>query len=239
MEFDFLNNKNVQLLFSIFEKKKKKLFIVGGAVRNTIANFPINDIDFCTSAKPDSIIKILKDNNIEYTDIGKKFGTITAHIDDEHFEITTLREDIYKRSRFPIVKFIKNRKEDSFRRDFTMNAIYIDKNAEIYDRFNGINDIKNKIVKFIGNPEKSITKDPLRILRYFRFCAEYFHENFDKNSMKACIENFNKSFVLSKKKFNIEYQKIINAKGAKIILDKWEKFGILEKVNKFLKEEEE
>ena len=62
-------------------------------------------------------------------------------------------------------------------------------------------------------------------------------ENFDKNSMKACIENFNKSFVLSKKKFNIEYQKIINAKGAKIILDKWEKFGILEKVNNFLKEE--
>lgn len=237
MNFDFLDNKNVQLLFSIFEKNKNNLFIVGGAVRNTFANFPITDIDFCTSVKPDNIIKILKMNNIEYSDIGKKFGTITAHINNEYFEITTLREDIYKKTRFPIVKFIKNIKQDAFRRDFTMNAIYIDKDKNIYDRFNGIDDIKNKIVKFIGNPEKSITKDPLRILRYFRFCAEYFYENFDKLSLNACLENFDKSFVLSKKKFNLEYQKIIEAKGAKIILDKWEKFGILEKVNNFLKEE--
>ncbi len=237
MNFDFLDNKNVQLLFSIFEKNKNNLFIVGGAVRNTFANFPITDIDFCTSVKPDNIIKILKMNNIEYSDIGKKFGTITAHINNEYYEITTLREDIYKKTRFPIVKFIKNIKQDAFRRDFTMNAIYIDKDKNIYDRFNGIDDIKNKIVKFIGNPEKSITKDPLRILRYFRFCAEYFHENFDKLSLNTCLENFDKSFVLSKKKFNLEYQKIIEAKGAKIILDKWEKFGILEKVNNFLKEE--
>lgn len=237
MNFDFLNDKNVQLLFSIFQKKKKDLFIVGGAVRNTFANLPITDIDFCTSAKPDTIIKILKDNNIDYMDTGKKFGTITALINNISFEITTLREDIYKKTRFPIVKFIKNLKQDAFRRDFTMNAIYIDKNANIYDRFNGIGDIKNKIVRFIGNPENSITKDPLRILRYFRFCAEYFYENFDKKSLKTCLENFNKTFVLSKKKFNLEYQKILNAKGAKIILDKWEKFGILESINNFLKEE--
>ena len=79
MNFDFLDNKNVQLLFSIFEKNKNNLFIVGGAVRNTFANFPITDIDFCTSVKPDNIIKILKMNNIEYSDIGKKFGTALSN----------------------------------------------------------------------------------------------------------------------------------------------------------------
>lgn len=237
MNFDFLKEPEVQLLFSLFNENAKDLFVVGGAVRNEIAGFPITDIDLSTPAKPDEITDILSSAQIEFSDKGKKFGTICANINGKTFEITSFRKDMYGKSRFPKVEFIKNRRIDAWRRDFTMNAIYVNQNMEIFDQFNGINDIKNGVVRFIGNASKSIANDPLRILRYFRFCSQYFYENFDEDTFNLCIAEFSKTFVLSRKKFATELEKIQCGKGKNIILDKWEKSGILKAIQNFMKEE--
>ena len=237
MNLKKLQTKEILNLFSLFEKNNEQLFIVGGAVRNIVIGKEIKDIDFCTTATPQKMIEIFTNTKIIFDDKAQKFGTIKIKdSNDTYFEITTLREDIYKSSRFPSVKFIKDIKTDGKRRDFTMNALYMDKEGKIYDFFNGIEDIKSGTIKFIGNVNKSIKNDPLRILRYFRFCGEYFYKNFDEKTLDICLKNFDLTFTLTKKKFLEEYEKILNSEGEKIILDKWEKVGILERVNKFLKD---
>ena len=115
-----------------------------------------------------------------------------------------------------------------------MNALYLNKDGEIYDFVGGIDDINNKVVKFIGDIEISIANDPLRILRYFRFCTEYFYENIDNETFDICMKYFSKTFTLSKRKFKTEFDKILISKGKNIILDKWKKFDILDSVNNFM-----
>lgn len=234
MSFDFLKNFDISYLFQLFEENNENLFIVGGAVRNSLIGDRLTDIDFCTTSVPYKTIQILKSKNIIYETIGKKFGTITAILNNKKFEITTLREDLYTNSRFPKVRFVKDIKIDSLRRDFTMNALYLNKDGEIYDFVGGIDDINNKVVKFIGDIEISIANDPLRILRYFRFCSEYFYENIDNGTFDICMKNFSKTFTLSKRKFKTEFDKILISKGKNIILDKWKKFDILDSINNFM-----
>lgn len=163
----------VLFILNSLENCGYKSRIVGGAVRNFLLNAEISDIDIATTALPDETQNVFAHLNIPAIPTGKTYGTITVVYNKKSYEITTLRKDVKTFGRQAEVSFSKSFEEDSNRRDFTINAIYMDKNGNLFDYHNGISDLKNKEIKFIGNPEKRIREDYLRVFRYFRFVAYY------------------------------------------------------------------
>lgn len=225
--FNFKNlfNREVKTLFNVLNVDNE-LMLVGGCVRNFILGKKINDFDFATTLKPEQIIEILKNNNIQYLTIGIKFGTITAVINNNKYEITTLRNDINTDGRHTDVNFTNSYFDDAKRRDFTFNALYIDGKGNLYDYFNGIEDLKKGIVKFIGEPEQRIQEDYLRILRFFRFYSDYAY-TFDYKSFLGCIKYKDKINQLSKERIKYEFLKILNGKYPIKILKIFEYNNIL------------
>ena len=137
-------------------------------------NEKVDDIDLATNLNPLEVTEILKNNNINFYESGIEHGTITAIVDDHKFEITSLREDIFTDGRHAKVKFSKDWKKDASRRDFTINSIYSDLDGNLFDPFNGKKDIEIGQVSFIGDAEKRVKEDYLRILRYLR-SVSYTH----------------------------------------------------------------
>ena len=160
--FKYLNKTFKENGFSIFE--------VGGSVRDELLGLEVFDFDFATDATPEEMMKFLPNAN----DTFAKYGCIKYKGEYGRAEITTFRvEEKYDDFRHPTkIRFVKSLNEDFLRRDFTINAIYKDFDGNIYDPSNGISDLKNKLIRFIGEPEKRIKEDPLRILRAKRFAAK-------------------------------------------------------------------
>ena len=150
-------------LADVFSKHGFSLYLVGGSARDYLLHKDFTDFDLATDATPNDMRRFLKDADYTYD----RFGNVHY----KHIDITTLRvEDEYFDYRHPSkVKFTKDIKEDYKRRDFTINALYIDKNLKVYDFCNGSKDLKDKVIRFIGDPNKRVKEDPLRILRAIRF----------------------------------------------------------------------
>lgn len=172
----FLYNKDMnklqafKSLANIFEKHGYQLFLVGGTVRDFLLKRELNDIDCATDATPKEIKDFLSG---DFT--FAKFGSIKVMFEDVKFEITTFREENnYTDSRHPAeIKFVRDIEIDFKRRDFSINAMYLDKNEKVYDFTNGQKDLKNKILTMIGDSDKRIKEDPLRIIRAVRFALDY------------------------------------------------------------------
>jgi poly(A) polymerase len=195
----------VKILFQIFNSE---ILLVGGCVRDLLLKKKIADFDFATKLRPNEIIKILEENNLKAIPTGIKFGTITAVVNHKNFEITTLRKDNETDGRHCEPEFIDDYELDAARRDFTVNAIYLDEVGNIYDYFDGISDLNNQEIKFIDDANKRIEEDYLRILRFFRFSCKYA-KNLDKEGLIACVlqkENLKK---LSRERIRSEFLKII------------------------------
>ncbi len=179
--------------------------MIGGASRDYLLNKNIDDYDFVTDATPLEIEEFLKvDNTFE------KFGTVKFEYNNKKIDIVTLREEgEYNDSRHPsFIKFVKDINIDYKRRDFTINAIYIDENYKILDPTGfGVNDLKNRILRIIGNPENKIKEDPLRILRAKRFCIEYGLV-MEENTKKAINGNKGLLDLINKDKINEENKKL-------------------------------
>ena len=148
---------------------KSEIRYVGGCIRKIINKETVDDIDLSTNLEPKYICEALKKKDISYYETGIKHGTITAVIDQYKFEITTLRKDISTDGRHAKVEYSKDWKEDASRRDFTINAIYADREGNLFDPYDGKKDLENGFVNFIGDANKRIKEDYLRILRYLRF----------------------------------------------------------------------
>ena len=184
-----------------------------GFVRTTLflSNEEIDDIDIATILTPDEIIKKFERNdNFEIKNTGISHGTLTIVSKGHSFEITTLREDVSTDGRHAKVSFTKDWKKDSMRRDFTVNAIYMDEKGKIFDPQNGIQDLKNKNIKFIGDPEQRIKEDYLRIFRYLRFSLQYKSLEIENETAKAINTNLNGIKNLSKERIFLEINKIIS-----------------------------
>ena len=139
--------------------------------------------------KPQNVIEILKNNNINFFETGINHGTITAVIDKKSFEITSLRKDVKTDGRHAQVEYTNNWLDDASRRDFTINAIYSDIDGNLFDPFNGKQDLNNGLIKFIGDPAKRIKEDYLRILRYIRFFIDYSKHDHDEETIKLIKQN--------------------------------------------------
>ncbi len=166
-------------------KNGYKAYIVGGCVRDILLGKMPNDFDVTTSAKPEEIIKLFE----KTIPTGIKHGTVTVLIENEPIEVTTFRtEGIYTDNRRPdTVEFVTDLREDLSRRDFTVNAMAYNENEGVIDYFGGKEDLKAKILKAVGNPEKRFTEDALRILRLFRFASTLNFE-IHENTFNAAIK---------------------------------------------------
>ena len=185
---------------------------VGGCVRKAIKGEKIDDIDLATNLEPKEVCEALKKNQINYYETGLEHGTITALIDDHKFEITSLREDISTDGRHAQVKFSKDWKKDASRRDFTINAIYSDIEGNIFDPYNGKDDLEKGVINFIGNPEIRVQEDYLRILRYVRFFITYSKQSHNDEIVKSLRKNFIGISKLSKERLIDELEKILDKK---------------------------
>ena len=182
---------------------------VGGCIRKIINKEITDDIDLATNLKPDEVCKALRKNNINYYESGIEHGTITALIEDKKFEITSLRKDVATDGRHAKVEFSLDWKEDASRRDFTINAIYADKDGNIFDPFNGKKDIEEGVINFIGECEERIKEDYLRILRYVRFYLNYSKKPHDLKIIKIIRKNLGGVASLSSERLLDEFKKLV------------------------------
>jgi len=217
-------DKKVEKIFSAIFKfsKKSEARYVGGCIRKILNYEEIDDIDIATNLNPNEVIDAFKKNNINYFESGISHGTITANIEKKNFEITSLRKDISTDGRHAKVEFSNDWYEDAKRRDFTFNSIYADLEGNLYDPFDGKNDLKNGIVKFIGDPEKRIKEDYLRILRYVRFFIEYSKSKHSETVKKIIKQNISGISKISSDRLLQELKKILSSEFfLKIYYDKF------------------
>ena len=221
---ELVSKKEVQELFKLINSysNESEVRFVGGCVRKLINNEVVDDIDLSTNLRPEKVIEILKNYNINFYETGINHGTVTAVINDKSFEITSLRKDIKTDGRHAQVEYTKDWLDDASRRDFTINAIYSDIEGNLFDPFNGKNDLKNGLIKFIGDPAIRIKEDYLRILRYIRFSLVYSKNQHDKNTLKIIKQNLSGLKIVSKNRQLQELKKIISIEDFnKINLDKY------------------
>jgi tRNA nucleotidyltransferase/poly(A) polymerase len=147
--------------------------LCGGSIRNQLWSLPVQDYDLATEASPEQTKGVLQASGIRFHLAGEKHGTISALIGGAVYELTTLRQDLKPDGRHSEVSYTQNWAADASRRDFTVNGLYQDLAGNIYDFVGGLADIKDRRLKFIGDPTTRIREDYLRILRFFRFWAQY------------------------------------------------------------------
>lgn len=180
---------------SLLSKKFPKTYFVGGAVRNILLGKKIVDVDIATSARPEQVSALLQFDGISCSNQYQKLGVIIAKKGSQTLEITTFRKEVYLKTRFPKVAFSTSTKVDSSRRDFTVNALYYSPQTnELLDFHNGLNDIQNKHLKFIGNTQQRIEEDPLRIIRAFKF-SKLYNLKIDTKTLETLNANM---FLLKK-----------------------------------------
>ena len=219
--FPFYKDKKIKFVFKTlqegFTKDTVVARFVGGCVRKHLTNDIIDDIDIATILSTEEIKEKFKNTDFKIIDTGIKHGTVTLVLDKLKLEITTLRKDVQTDGRHAEVEYINNWKLDSERRDFTINAIYLDINGNIFDPQMGTIDLKNNNVKFIGDPSARIQEDYLRIIRLLRFAIQYDSSN-DKKTIEALKFNLNGIKKISKERIFNELIKILSLENFENIL---------------------
>lgn len=172
MNLDFIT-PDLHQLRSQFNQRGFDLRLVGGVVRDTLAGLPPKDVDLCTDADPQQQIEIYRDNGHRWIETGLQHGTVTVVLSGEPHEITSLRVDTDTDGRHAQVEFTKDWEQDLGRRDLTINAMALTFDGQLIDPFGGADDLRNKVVRFVGDADQRIREDYLRILRWFRFHARF------------------------------------------------------------------
>jgi poly(A) polymerase len=188
--------------------------VVGGAVRNALLKLPTGDIDIATTAVPAEVMRRAKAAGIKSVPTGIEHGTVTLVVDSHPFEVTTLREDTETFGRKAKVAFGRDWVRDAERRDFTINGLSVDAGGVIHDHVGGYDDLAARRVRFIGDPNRRIAEDYLRILRFFRIHAAYGKGEPDRAGYLACIDARAGVATLSAERVRMEMLKLMVAEGA-------------------------
>lgn len=210
---DKLMTPQTKKLMNAFDMAGFEVRFVGGCVRDAILGVVPKDVDFCTDATPDEMRDIAKINDFGFIATGIQHGTVTLVVAGEPFEVTTLRIDVETDGRHAEVEFTRDFEKDAERRDLTINAMSMDFQGNVYDYFGGREDLKNKVVRFVGIAELRIQEDYLRILRYFRFAARFDaamdQDTLDLFSDPAVLDSLN---TVSVERFWQEMSKLLDPK---------------------------
>jgi poly(A) polymerase len=201
--------------------------IVGGAVRNALLREPVKDIDIATPALPTDVMRLAEAAGLRALPTGIEHGTVTVIVGHSPFEVTTLRRDIETFGRHARVTFTTEWAEDARRRDFTMNALYCGSDGTIHDPLGGYPDLLSRHVRFIGDAHERIREDYLRILRFFRFTAEYAEGKHDPEGLCASIELMAGVDQLSGERIRVELLRLLSATAAVATLFVMDSAGVL------------
>lgn len=206
---EWLDAPEIRKLVAAFQVKSADMRFVGGAVRDALLGLPVSDVDAATPLKPEAVMKLLQEAGIKAIPTGLAHGTVTALADGRRVEITTLRKDVETFGRQARVEYTDDWKADAFRRDFTINALYLSPEGDILDYFGGIEDLKRGHVRFIGEPDARIKEDYLRILRFYRFQARFGKHAPDPHAIAACARHAACIAGLSGERIQTEMMKLL------------------------------
>ena len=207
-----LNNplfKQALPILKQIESHGYEAYFVGGSVRDYLLELEIHDIDIATSATPEEVKEIFPVT----IDVGIEHGTVIVRYKGESYEITTFRvEGKYSDFRRPdTVDFVRNLEEDTLRRDFTINALAIDKEGQVYDYHGGIADLNKALIRAVGNPKERFNEDALRMLRAIRFASQLGFE-IDSKTMDAIKELAPLIEKIAMERILIEFTKFLKGK---------------------------
>ncbi len=202
--------------------------MVGGAVRDTLAGREVADVDFASPLTPAEVMARAKAAGLKAVPTGVEHGTVTLVADGRGFEVTTLRRDVETDGRHARVEFSDSWREDAARRDFTINAMFMAKDGEVFDYFGGRADLASGNVRFVGDPAARIAEDYLRILRFFRFFARYGRGKPDASAVAAITERREGLRWLSAERVWSELKKILLAPAPLAAVELMQETGVLE-----------
>jgi len=201
--------------------------IIGGAVRNALLRLPVHEIDVATTALPEEVTRRVEAAGWTAVPTGIEHGTVTVLLGGKPFEVTTLRRDVETYGRKAKVVFGRDWVADAARRDFTINALSLSADGELYDYVGGRADLAARRIRFIGDPAQRIAEDYLRILRFFRFHAWYGEGAPDPDGLHACIRGRAGIDSLSRERVRTELLKLLLAPRATPIMALMSEIGLL------------
>ena len=205
----FMAEREVARAMTILGAKSARF--VGGAVRDALLGRPVIDIDVATTLSPQAVMERLGKAGITTVPTGLDHGTVSARLPHRTIEITTLRRDVETDGRHARVALIDDWDEDARRRDFTINALYLDQAGKLYDPVGGLADLRAGRVRFIGKAEARIGEDGLRLLRFYRFFAHYGKGEADRDARAACRKLAGLAAGLSAERVRTELMKLLGA----------------------------
>ncbi len=224
---DFLVGGGAATVLGLLNGDGEEARVVGGAVRNALLGRPVSEIDIATTAVPDEVIRRARTASIKFAPTGVAHGTVSLIIDGRPYEVTTLREDVETFGRKAKVVFGRDWARDAERRDFTINALSVDTGGTVYDYVGGLDDLAQHRVRFIGDPDRRIAEDYLRILRLFRIHAAYGTGRVDRDGFRACIKGRAGLANLSAERIRSEMLKLLLTDGAASALAEMGAGGLL------------
>ncbi len=211
---DWMSDPGTQDLMRSLEAAGYKALFVGGCVRNALLREPVSDVDISTDATPDAVTAIAAAAGFKPVPTGIDHGTVTVVVQGKPHEITTFRRDVETDGRRAVVAFSTRIEEDAQRRDFTMNALYADRQGQVIDPLHGLPDLQARRVRFVGDAETRIREDYLRILRFFRFHAAYGDPDagLDAEGLAACAALAEGLDGISRERIHAELRKLLSAR---------------------------
>ncbi len=225
---DWFLRPATQAVFASLNREGFEARAVGGAVRNALLGAgAVSEVDFATTATPGEVIRLAAEAGIRAYPSGIEHGTVTLVVEGNPFEVTTLRRDISTDGRHAVVAFGNDWALDAGRRDFTINALYADMTGRVHDPLGGLDDLRAGRVRFIRDAGERIREDYLRILRFFRFSADYAAGEFDREGIEAAIRERLGLLRLSRERIRMELLRILVARRATEAIDIMDETGLM------------
>ena len=224
---EWLTRPAVRRIFAALTAGDHETRIIGGAVRNALMGDGVGEIDFATTATPDEVAALAAAAGLKSVPTGVDHGTLTVVVDGRGYEVTTLRQDIETDGRHAVVRFGRDWTSDAARRDFTVNALSVDADGTVHDPVSGYADILARRIRFIGDADRRIAEDRLRILRFLRFSAEYGEGTVDEAGLAAATRARDGLRELSGERIGNEMRRLIVAPRAVEMVAIMQETGIL------------
>jgi poly(A) polymerase len=222
-----LEDADLRRVFAALDITGEETRVVGGALRNALLQRPVQEIDLATTLLPEAIAARTTASGLRAIPTGIEHGTITVLAGKKTFEVTTLREDVETDGRRATVRFGRDFRADALRRDFTINALSMTRGGWLFDYTGGLNDIEARKVRFIGEPQQRISEDYLRILRFFRFSADFADGSLDPAGRAAAILLRDGLARLSRERVRAELLKLLCARRAAEVCGEMSADGLL------------